>query len=1375
MLLMLLLALGAGRWLWHSDAGWIRVLRQVPELHITGQQGRPNGGPFAVQRLEWRGAGVHVIVHDLAWDDADWQWRPRAQTWLGVRLQQARAARVQVLIQPGATAAVPPVPPQSLRLPITLVAAGLQVGAIEVDSQPPITRFRADLHLGAAAGSLHRVDALAFARDGLDYAGRLQLGSDDDMPLLAALAVTTAADAATAWQADLQASGSLQRLGLGGRLKHASGATASVQASLAPFAAWPLLALDARVDDLDLATLSPALPQTRLAGHARLVEPGSGLTGATELSLDVDLTNRDPGAWDANRLPLRQLQLLLKGRPDEPGTLVFERLLASLAGAQGAGQLRGDGRWQEGRLALQLQLDEIRPQRLDTRLAALTVAGQLSFTLDGLFVPGSAPAAPTGALQGELRADIQGRLPRRGAPPLALQVDAGFEAPADGSLRLMLRQAAAQVSAAAGSDNAGSATATATAERTPAGAWRVQTRGELQRFDPAPWWSAAAAGRGPQGLNGSWQADLALPAGSGAHAPAALRGVARLTLDNSRWAGLDWRGQADLQATAQALQGTAELHAGPNRLQVRGSLAHDRGALPTGQFDLQAPDLAALAELGRLVGGLPGGADWWPRSGSVVAQASMQGRWPVLRSEGRLRVQDLHSTGLSLGRADGRWNLSTDGVDAPLSLQLQAINLVSGEQRLDRLDATLEGSLGAHEWQLRAGSPLRPPAWTEAHAPAVTSAPAGSELHLRGRGRWVPTRGGSTGAGTWHGTVAQLRAAPRQAPDTPWMSAADVQASVTLDALGVPVLALLAPGRIAAFGGALAWQQASWRAAAAPGQAPQLHLAARLEPLQLAPLLARLQPQFGWRGDLAVQGSIDVRSGDRFDADVVIERSGGDLTVSVDGATRALALTDLRLGLAAHDGRWHFTQALAGRGIGVVGGLQTVETSAQAAWPEGASPLGGGISLAVPQLAAWSPWLPPGWRLGGALRVDATFGGRFSAPEYRGEVIGNTLSVHNLFEGIRLTQGELVLALTGTQATIRQLSFRDGAGEGLLRVTGEADFGEKPRARLRAVAERLRLLDRYDRRITLSGTTDIDLSADKLLLRGSSSIDEGLVDATQADSPSLDSDVVVVNRAPMVVVPGSAGPATTASVPAATSAGGPLRQADVDLRVDLGQALRLRGRGLDTLLRGQLRITTPGGRLAVNGVVRAEQGTYAAYGQNLAIERGRVTFRGDVGSPQLDILALRAGIDTRVGVVVSGSAANPRIRLYSEPDLGEMDTLTWLVLGRAPTGLGRDDTALLQRAALALLAGEGGGSTSLLKQLGLDELSVSRGGGSGASDTIISLGKQLSQRLYVGYEHALGAAGGTWQLIYRVAGRLSLRARTGAENAIDAIWSWRWD
>ena len=123
--------------------------------------------------------------------------------------------------------------------------------------------------------------------------------------------------------------------------------------------------------------------------------------------------------------------------------------------------------------------------------------------------------------------------------------------------------------------------------------------------------------------------------------------------------------------------------------------------------------------------------------------------------------------------------------------------------------------------------------------------------------------------------------------------------------------------------------------------------------------------------------------------------------------------------------------------------------------------------------------------------------------------------------------------------------------------------------------------------------------------------------------------------------------------------------------------------------------------------------------------------------------------------------------------MSDSDKLSWLVLGRASDGLGRADSALLQRAAVALLAGEGEAPTdALLRNLGLDSLSV-RQSDTDVRETVISLGKQLSRRWYVGYERGVNATTGTFQLIYRIAQRFTLRAQSGAENSLDLIWVWR--
>jgi translocation and assembly module TamB len=282
-----------------------------------------------------------------------------------------------------------------------------------------------------------------------------------------------------------------------------------------------------------------------------------------------------------------------------------------------------------------------------------------------------------------------------------------------------------------------------------------------------------------------------------------------------------------------------------------------------------------------------------------------------------------------------------------------------------------------------------------------------------------------------------------------------------------------------------------------------------------------------------------------------------------------------------------------------------------------------------------------------------------------------------------------------------------------------------------------------DRRIVVSGQGDVTLERDNVNIAGKFGVDEGLIDFTRSDAPSLGSDVTVANR-------------TADELPLPPVTPQRHRNVSIDLGIGLGHHLQLKGRGIDTGLQGELKITTPNGLPAFTGSIRAVGGTYAAY-------------------PRLDIEATRPNLDVRVGVAITGTALNVRVRLFSDPDMSDIDKLSWLMLGRASDGLGSSDTALLQRAAMALLAGDSPGVTDqVLQTIGLDDLSVRQTEGD-SRDTVVSLGKQLSRRWYVGYERGLNATQGTWQLIYRIARRFTLRAQSGLDNSMDLIWTWRWD
>jgi translocation and assembly module TamB len=193
------------------------------------------------------------------------------------------------------------------------------------------------------------------------------------------------------------------------------------------------------------------------------------------------------------------------------------------------------------------------------------------------------------------------------------------------------------------------------------------------------------------------------------------------------------------------------------------------------------------------------------------------------------------------------------------------------------------------------------------------------------------------------------------------------------------------------------------------------------------------------------------------------------------------------------------------------------------------------------------------------------------------------------------------------------------------------------------------------------------------------------------------------------------------------------------------------------------------------GAVRTVRGTYQAYGQRLDIEHGVLRFVGPTDNPALDILAIRPKMSQRVGVQVLGTALSPIVRLYAEPELPEAEKLAWLVLGRSASGSG-GEAALLQQAALALLGGNGQGpSASLTQALGLDELSFRGSSDNTTGGATVTLGKRLSNDFYVAYESGLAGTMGVFTIFYDLSRRLTLRAQTGQQSAIDLIWTLRYD
>ena len=476
------------------------------------------------------------------------------------------------------------------------------------------------------------------------------------------------------------------------------------------------------------------------------------------------------------------------------------------------------------------------------------------------------------------------------------------------------------------------------------------------------------------------------------------------------------------------------------------------------------------------------------------------------------------------------------------------------------------------------------------------------------------------------------------------------------------------------------------------------------------------------------------------------------------------------------DGKLALTTALAGTGkkATVSAQLALPARFSLSPWALALPPTGGlsGRLSADGDLADLAPLLARiNTRLVGRLVADLSLAGTLASPALAGSVNLTGSRLENADTGLVLHDLTVRLEAAGGTLTLTKATGQDLKG-GRIVVTGSLGpfaAGDAP-VNIEAQLNHLKVAGLDMVSATADGSIALSGSLAHLQARGGLTIGPAEVNLPQSLPPN-----VVVIAVTDVNNPRSK-PAASRQAPSA-----PVRRLDLDLKLALGQAVFVRGMGMESRWGGNVAVTGTADAPLAQGRLFVERGKVELFGSDLDITKGELVFDGQsLLSPRIDILATNTTDDITAGVSLTGDADSPTIALTSNPVLPDNEILARILFGQSATGLAPLQAAQLAQAAASLYAG--GAPTSILARtrriLGLDQLNLVSGktnSNTNMPSAVLRAGKEIVKGVTVDVEQGMEAQSGAVSVEVKITPNITVDSRVGSDNQQGVGVNWKWD
>ena len=193
---------------------------------------------------------------------------------------------------------------------------------------------------------------------------------------------------------------------------------------------------------------------------------------------------------------------------------------------------------------------------------------------------------------------------------------------------------------------------------------------------------------------------------------------------------------------------------------------------------------------------------------------------------------------------------------------------------------------------------------------------------------------------------------------------------------------------------------------------------------------------------------------------------------------------------------------------------------------------------------------------------------------------------------------------------------------------------------------------------------------------------------------------------------------------------------DLDLQISVPGKAFVRGMGLDSEWKGDLKVTGTADAPIVAGVLEPVRGNFSIMGKTFELKSGSVRFAGTSDmDPVLNLAAEYKATGLTAIIVLTGSASQPKIELTSRPPVPQSEIAARVLFGTDAKDLTPAQSIQLasSMATLSGVGGAGGILDATRRKLGIDVLKFD-GAGHDPAETTVSIGKYVTDGVYMEVE-----------------------------------------